>query len=288
MATTRTRGALPFPWLVGLLGAIAAAAGGAGCATVQRGAADVLLPPEQEEQLGEEIDQEIQRRFRMVEDPAVVAYVQAIGERVGLPSEEERGPVTLRFRVIDEPEQVNAFVTVGGNVYVYSGLLLAARNEAELASVLAHEVGHVAERHVARQLAAQFGLSLLAQAALGNDPGLVQQLVTQIAGTGALAAHSRSAEREADRAGVRYLVESGYDPRGAITFFQLLQEMRERRPGWVETFFATHPPPENRIALLREEIIALGAPRGRIGEQSHTATRQRLVRYYAARGIRIG
>lgn len=261
-----------------------------GCAsTVPRSAANAFMPPDQEAQLAERIDAEVHAQLPIVKDPEIRGYVERIGRRVGAASEEERGPVELHFEVIDDPTQVNAFTTLGGNVYIFTGALLAARNEAEVAAILAHEVAHVANRDVARGLVARYGLQLLGQAALGNQPAMVTELAAQLGAAGAIAAHTREQERRADDAGVRYLAAAGYDPYAMITMFQHLRELAGSRPGAIEGFFATHPWAGDRQERLAADIARLGGgERGNLGATEHRRLQGQLRRYYASRGIKIG
>lgn len=258
----------------------------AGCGAaglqVPTAAANLVLPPDQEAALAERVDQELHRQLDVIEDPAVRGYVQQVGHRVAQASAGERGPVDVHFEVVDDPDTVNAFAAVGGNIYVYTGLLLAVRNEAELASVLAHEVAHVANRDIAKLLTAQMGLSTLAQVAVGANPNALQQIVTQLAGAGAIAAHTRDQERRADTLGVRYLAAAGYDPRAMIGMYETLGRLREQNPGLVQAFFATHPQTEDRIAAISEEIRQMGPTRGTLGREQYAQFAQHLQRRYGA------
>lgn len=277
------------PALSPLLALGAAIATGCAGAFVPIQAADALLPPEQEAQLGEQVDQELRRELRFLEDPQVLAYVRRIGGRVAAPSAEERG-VDVVFDVVDDPENVNAFATLGGRIYVFSGLLLTVDTEAELASVLAHEVAHVTHRDVARLLIAQVGLSTLAQAALGREPGVVQQIAAEIAGAGVLASHTREQERDADQAGLRTLAAAGYDPRAMVSMYEKLEALSEVRPNVVQQFFATHPPTGDRIEAISAAIEQLPRARGEVGRPAHAAIERRLQQYYAEqdRAVAIG
>ena len=126
--------------------------------------------------------------------------------------------------MLDDPKEINAFAVLGGYLYVYSGLLLIAEDEAEIAGVLAHEIGHIVGRHSANQLAARFGMELLAALALGEDLQLLGQIASQLGS----ARFSRDDEREADTFGVRYAIAAGYDPRGLLRFFEKLKKLEAR------------------------------------------------------------
>src|SRR5207248_273973 len=118
----------------------------------------------------------------------------------------------------------------GGYLYVYTGLLLAAQNDAEIAGVLGHEMGHVVQRHTARQLVTANGLGAIAGAALGKNPSMVKQIAAAVVEKGSMLKFSRDDEAEADDVGARYASQAGYDPHGLITFFQRLAAQEGKSP----------------------------------------------------------
>jgi predicted Zn-dependent protease len=156
-------------------------------------------------------------------------------------------------KVIDDAKTVNAFATPGGHLYVYSGLLQAAGDSAEVAGVLSHEAGHVVARHSARQMVDAYGLQAITELAIGKNPGVASQVAAGIAGKGAMLANSREDETEADEYGARYSTAAGYDPNGLITFFQKLQQQEGKTPQ-VLSFLSDHPATGDRIGHLRQFI----------------------------------
>jgi beta-barrel assembly-enhancing protease len=214
--------------------------------------ARVLISPQQENQLGTKLHQELEKEgMRYVQDRAVVDYVDQIARPILRQAKRERPDVTFHLHVVDKPGEVNAFATPGGHLYVMSGLIGAARNEAELAGVIAHEAGHVVARHPARNLVQMYGLQMVASLALGNNPSLLEKIGATVVANGAFLAHSRSQELEADEYGALYTARAGYDPRGLITFFQTLQKSEGRAPK-VLNWLSTHPTTSERIARLQE------------------------------------
>lgn len=162
--------------------------GGLGCSTTSgpggrmtAAAADVLVPVEQENQLGQQMAAEIQAEMTMHPDPEVQAYVANIGNRlVAAAQADVPSGITFRFHVVQDDATVNAFAIPGGDIYFYTGPMRLAENEAELAGVLGHEVAHVTNRHIAQRLVAQYGLQSIIAMALGqaqrrrshaDDPG---------------------------------------------------------------------------------------------------------------------
>ena len=244
-----------------------------GCGTVgtraETIAATQLIPPEQENQLGLQVKQELETKqnIRYVIDPTVVSYVRGVADRVIAFGKKDRPDVTWQVNVIDDTKTVNAFATPGGYLYVYSGLLLQTDNEAELAGVMAHETGHVVARHAARNLVAAFGLQAVSQMVLGQNPSLLENIASGIATKGLLLTHSRADETEADEYGARYANAAGYDPHGLVTFFQRLQQKEGQVPGAL-VFLSDHPATPDRVshvsAYIAQHALAgsdLGAER---------------------------
>ncbi len=231
-----------------------------GCTHSQRVGAEtavakVLIPDEQEAQLGLQVKQELEQKqhVKYLEDGPIVAFVKGITDKILPLAEKDRPGVTWDVKVIDDPKTVNAFATPGGHLYVYSGLLLAADNPSEVAGVLAHEAGHVVGRHSARQMVDAYGLQAISALALGQNPGVASQLVAGVGGKGLMLANSRGDETEADEYGARYASAAGYDPRGLVTFFQKLQKGEGGSSGFAK-FLSDHPATPDRIQHVSDYI----------------------------------
>jgi len=233
----------------------------AGCATVAQATrapvaavGRLLLSEDEEKRLGDELAAEVRQRERMVDDAAVQEWIAKVQDRIAAAVPEEDRKFPFQTQVVDDPETVNAFALPGGHLFVYSGLILQAENEAEVAAVLAHEVAHVALDHPAQQLAARIGVDTLRAIALGERPGAIAQLASGIAAQGYVAAHSREQEEEADRYGLFYLAGAGYDPNAMVSFFRKLDRLQGSEPDLVSRFFASHPSTPERIQLLEGTI----------------------------------
>jgi predicted Zn-dependent protease len=202
----------------------------------------------------------------MVRDRAVAEYVDAIVQRIAA---EATGPrFNYEVKVVDAAD-INAFALPGGYVYVNRGLISAARNESELAGVLAHEIAHVVERHgtenATKAYGAQAGAGILAQVLLGRNrqAGLPQQIIGTLGLNAAFMKFSRDAENEADRVGAEMMSRAGYDPMAMATFFDLLQSKQRSNPNSVSQFFSSHPAPANRSANIRRYASQLDGGDGR-------------------------
>ncbi len=231
----------------------------AACSTQQRISTEktiaaALIPAEQEKQLGLQVKEQLEKEHvRYLTDPTVDGYVQQVSGKILAFAKKDRPEVEWSVRVIDDPKTVNAFATPGGFLYVYSGLLLAADDTAELAGVMGHEAGHVVARHSARQMVNAMGLETVLGVALGKNPSGAAALAAGLAGKTALLAYGRSDELEADQYGARYSSAAGYDPRGIATFFQKLEKEGGGQPGWA-TFLSTHPSNPDRIEKVNRFI----------------------------------
>jgi len=231
------------------LGATLVACRGTTGQSLGRTAANLVLPPSQEEQLGDQLAAQIEREMTVLRGGDVPRYVSQLGNKVVRAADDRHPEITFNFHVIRDDETINAFAIPGGEIYVTTGLLKEAANEAELSAVLAHEVAHVTQRHIAERLAVQYGISLLAGIALGQNPSQLQQIVASLVADGYLLKYSRDDEREADRIGMQYLVEAGYSPYGYVTFFERMTD--QARPPLI---LSSHPHPEERVVNARTVI----------------------------------
>jgi len=226
---------------------------------VGRTAAALLISDQQEAELGRQVKAELEtkEKIKYVEDQAVVDYVRNLSAPILQAANRDRANVKWKVNVIDDPKMVNAFATPGGYLYVYTGLLLAAENEAEVAGVMGHEAAHVTGRHSAQALMLQYGQQAVLDAALGKNSGTVTQIAAGLAGAGTGLAFSRSNETEADELGAKYVSAAGYDPRGLVTFFQKLAAQEGKMPG-VFKWLSTHPPSAERVSHLNAFISKNG------------------------------
>jgi predicted Zn-dependent protease len=227
----------------------------AGCATtgINRGQFNVIASDE-EVQMGQELSSEVAKQFEVYNDATVTAYVQGVGDRIVRTC--DRNDIAYHFAVIKKDE-LNAFAMPGGYIYVYTGLMKDVDDEAQLAAVIAHEVGHVAARHATERLTAMYGYQFVASLILGQNPNAYAKLVAEMASSGGFLAYSRSNEYEADRLGVKYLHAAGYEPKGMVELMGVLKGMESREPSQLEVLLATHPPTSERLAKIQTEVNGL-------------------------------
>ncbi len=201
------------------------------------------LSDSQEVDYGRQINNQLTtQEVRLVRDPKLTAYVNEIGQRLAANSDRPNIPYT--FQVVDQ-KSINAFATMGGFVYVHRGLLDAADNEAQVASVIGHEIGHIAGKHALnqmRQTAVQRGLL----AAGGLDRSTIANLGVQVA---LRLPNSRRDEYDADARGVRMMGRAGYAQSEAVTFMRKL--LNSASP---PTFLANHPATSDRITRMQQLI----------------------------------
>ncbi len=210
---------------------------------------------EKEIAMGKQMAQEIERQAKIVDDPIIAEYVNRVGQNL-VRNSDAKVPFTIK--VIDG-EEVNAFALPGGFFFVYTGLLLKAETEAELAGVMAHEIAHVAARHGTRQ-ASRGQIANLATIPLifmGGWGGYGAQQAASILVPMTFLKFSRGFEEEADFLGMQYIYKAGYDPLALIDFFEKLQTMEKRKPGVLAKIFSTHPMTDDRIDKNQKNIQKL-------------------------------
>jgi predicted Zn-dependent protease len=212
-----------------------------------------VLSPAQERALSGQIAREIRKTLPVVDDPELNTYLSAVGDRLVSSSTDATG--RMIFLLINSPE-INAFAAPGGVIAVNTGLIIAAKNESEMAGVMAHEIAHVTQRHLARTYANQSnmtlktGLTLLAGLILGaynTDMGAAAVMSGLAASQQSKLKYSRSNEQEADRIGIQTLASAGYDPRGMPEFFQTLQKETGQSGDKLIEYLQTHPLTSSRI-----------------------------------------
>ena len=233
------------------------------CGLVLLQPACTTLSVPEEQKLGSEAARELRKQLDLVRDEWVIGYVNGIGREVVAASGPQ--PYPYEFYVVDD-ETLNAFALPAGYVYIHTAIILEAANVSELAGVMAHEVGHVALRHVAHNYNRKRNTSLLynlfAVAVSLFVPGYAAaggQLLGQLAAVAYVNQFTREAEAEADAFAVEVLPRAGYDPNGLVSFFETL---REQGGPHVPEFLASHPATEHRIEDTRALISRSELPPG--------------------------
>lgn len=216
---------------------------------------------QEEIEMGRQADEEIVGEVGLYDNPAVQAYVEGLGQRLAAAS--ERPDLPWSFKVLDDPA-INAFALPGGYVYVTRGILTHLGSEAELATVLGHEIGHVTARHGANQMSKQLlaiaGLGLAALLAPDSDTAGAALAVAYAGLSLLFFSYSRDDERQADQLGLRYAQRAGYDLRQSPEVFRLLDRAAKvegagRLPNWL----STHPDPGARRHRIEEKVAELEA-----------------------------
>lgn len=225
-----------------------------------------IISPEQEKQLGRGFMRQMRRYAPIVTDEEVEDYIQNLGDSLGKLSGYEGEFTFFMLRA----RGINAFAVPGGYIGTHTALILKSKSESEVASVLAHEIVHITQRHTARMIEDQQRTNIPAMAALLGAVALTA--MNPEAGLGALMGvqavnaqrqinFTRSNEREADRIGIQLLHGAGYDTYAMAQFFQRLQTAsRYTDPSFIPEILRTHPVTVNRIAEARERAERLGPP----------------------------
>jgi len=252
----------------------------AGCLFTQR---RVVAELERELENEREVTADVARQIRagapLVRDPILLAYLNELGQEIVRATEPQ--PFVYRFALIED-DSLNAFTIGGGYVYLNTGVFAQSGDVSELAGVLAHEIAHVRNRHVARRGEGQEITTLATLAALaavalaGADPGVM--MVSESLNVALQLRNSRRAESEADRDGIDYMVRSGYQPRGMVRFFERILLQRPAGGSRVPAYLFTHPAVDERISAAKLQIGQLELPSSlRIREARLDAMQARLA-----------
>ncbi len=231
-----------------------------------------LISEEQEIRIGRDNDPVVLQKFGYYPDPDLQNYVRSIGETLAHVS--HRPNLPFHFKVVDSP-QVNAFALPGGYVYVTRGILAMLNDEAELAGVLGHEIGHVTERHSVQQLTVAMGLQLTSRVlSTAVQGGSGMQQLSDLILTGVMQGYGRRKEFRADTLGQDYMMRAGYDPYAAVEFLATLERI-EKVPHDPVTHWltASHPYAAERIEKAGRHAgeLSLRPPAGRRGRDRYLA-----------------
>ncbi len=211
----------------------------------------MLVPESQDIEIGRKYAPEVEKQLGgKIDNPSLQNYIDSIGQKIARISHK---PGWEYHFVAVEDKSINALALPGGYIFITKGMLEKLTTEAQLAALLAHEIVHVTARHSSAAMSREMGLSFIflglsaAGAKIPQDAGRAVGLTLQLIGL----KYSREHEREADVAGVDYMVVAGYNPYGAVELQQMLQDQDKMRPA---EFLSSHPSPGNRIISLNARI----------------------------------
>jgi hypothetical protein len=249
--------------------------------------------PAQDVQLGQEAAADAKKQLPMLNDERVDDYVEDIGARLAaaIPAEFQHREFRYTFDVINQKE-INAFALPGGPMFLNRGMIEAARTEGEMASVMAHEISHVALRHGTANASKQQTGAILGTVGqivggiLGGAVGNVIGLGSQVGATAWVTKYSREYERQADILGSQIMARAGYDPRDMARMFETIEK---QGGGGGPEFLSSHPNPGNRAAAISKEAQMLrvqgnantgqfAAIKSRLGDMSPAYTAEQIAR----------
>ena len=237
---------------------------------------------QQDVEIGKEVSKQAEQQLVLLNDRKVDSYLNRLGLKLAAKAPGEKYP--YQFKCVNDAS-INAFALPGGFLYVNRGTIEAADNEAQLAGVIGHEIGHVALRHGTNQMtkatAMQLPLSVLG-GVMGSDSivGLLTQVGANFGAQSILLKYSRTAENQADIVGTQILYDNNYDPRETANFFMKLEDESKKSGGRPIQFFSSHPNPENRIASVNAEVAKMGGHAG--AYQDDTAEFREIKRYMSS------
>jgi predicted Zn-dependent protease len=236
----------------------------------------VIVPEAQEVSIGLEAASSVAKQYKPSSDTKLQAYVQSFGKK--LASVSDRPGLDYRFILLDDP-MVNAFALPGGHVYVTTGILKKLKDEAELAAVMGHEVGHVVRQHgikiMQRQVAAQMGMDLLLSMLSENKAAFVKAFAGP-AESLLFLRNGREAEFEADEQGMLIGSRAGYDPAAMIRVQQMLLDAGGKADPLFGDMLSDHPASEERITQAQNLLPQYQGPREHGTERYKTEVLNRL------------
>ena len=223
-----------------------------------------LLSERDEIKLGTQLHRQVTKKYNLTD--VGLDRIEHLGQRCARAS--VRPNILYKFHVV-QMKEINGFSLPGGHIYITSALIKLA-NDNELASVLCHEVGHIAARHSLKTLKKRQEYNDIAKS-IGEITGIAGDIgrelgeaIGQMAGEGILTFHSQDEEREADFLGVRDMTKAGFDAQGMITMFQKLQRIENQSPDLLGSLFSDHPDVQERIDNTRYEIARINRGQNRL------------------------
>ncbi len=246
--------------------------------------ANAMLSRSEEYQIGRLIMRDLRSQNALLDDAETADYLQNLGARIAV--EAQQGEQRLTFFAVRD-RSINAFALPGGFIGIHTGLMLLSDTEAELAGVVAHEVGHVVQRHIARAVQAQSRSSIASIAgmlgailvgAITGNADAVPGIIALGQGTAMQQQinFTRMEEHEADRVGIRYLAAAGFDPEGMAAFFTKMMRNRGLAGSEIPPMLLTHPVDTVRLAEARARIASMPEMPRRPESESYTYIRERV------------
>lgn len=210
----------------------------------------ITVSQEDEIAMGRDFARQINEELPLIQEPAIRDPISDVG--LDLAEASPRPDMPYQFQIVNT-NVINAFAVPGGFIYMNRGLIQASDRMSEVVGVLAHEVGHIVGRHSAEQIerAQNANLGLALGSIIFGAPGQLARIGVNVGANLYFSKHSRSDEAEADSLAVALMLDTGWDPRGFLSFLRTMLDSREDRPGTLESLFASHPLTEERIASVR-------------------------------------
>ncbi|MBU0467880.1 MAG: M48 family metalloprotease [Candidatus Omnitrophica bacterium] len=217
----------------------------------------ILVSTAEEVAMGESVDQNLRAEYKYSSNRTMISRVEGIGRKIAQVS--DRQDYSYNFFVI-EKDELNAFTTPGGNIYIFTGLLNKLTTDAQIAAVIAHETGHCAAKHVVKKYQTSLGYDIVKKLVLGqlDSSGRAAQVVSMSSGTImnlVLSKYSRGDEFAADKLGVKYMYLAGYDLNGIVETLAILDKESKGDGGLL--ILRSHPYLKDRIESVKKEIQAV-------------------------------
>ena len=231
----------------------------------------------EELELGYRYSIQLEKQLNINNDLILNQYINSLGQR--LVQSSNRKDIPYNFKIVND-KSINAFAIPGGYCYINLGLIDLAENEAELASVISHEIAHVVSEHGMENMTKQQIIGFAGAVILGGRPTLTEEIISSIIQRGVLTNFSRGAELEADRLGIEQMHAAGINPIGFESFLKKMRDQEKGESSRFSNMLSTHPPTALRIKKSFETRTSLSQKKYDVGDDSFLKMKQYLNRIY--------
>ncbi len=210
-----------------------------------------FITMEEELEFGKDLMMETEKQIELLQNEKITIFLNQIAKEIGKQS--DWSGLTYSVYVVNKPD-INHFSLPGGYIYIYRGMLECAETAGEVATIIAHEIAHIAARDAIRRVGVKYGYAFAAQRIIGDIPEITQEITSQLYGDGTILDYHKSREYKADQKAVKYAWKANYAPTEYLNILKKIQHVQDNEPARVYLLNKTHPPVMNRYKVAGVEI----------------------------------